>query len=307
MKNKKIFVLLCTTILLTVSIFSSAVNASTMLKIENPTNTNEICSEPLENESDEVHWETGLLKISTKGKGLFLLVPIKLLRINVPIITPQYDRFLPLRIETFVTLLVYNDENASTKIEQEGKETIYINGSHSILMGMFKIQFLHLLRIFLEDGIIDGFQRLQNPGEYGNKGPLAKVISKIINKTLGGPIFDVSSETYEFLDYFKGTPPRYDLQKPIFNISGLNEIRDKLPWLLLFYIRLFGFMYPTQMFWNRMPIRTSILQFEQTMRCYGYSPFVRWTKNPKLQPFVKNVQDAIPDIIYDEPVDFREY
>mgnify|MGYP006282391235 CR=1 FL=1 len=307
MKNKKIFVLLCTTILLTVSFFSSAVNASTMLKIENPTKTDEIFTESLENESDEVHWETGLLKISTKGKGLFLLAPLRLFRLNVPIITPQYDRFLPFRIDNFVTLLVYNDENASTKIEQEGKETIYINGSHSILMGMFKIQFLHLLRIFLEDGIIDGFQRFQKPSEYGSKGPIAKVISKLINKTLGGPVFDVTSETYEFFDYLKGTPPRYDLQKPIFNISGFNEIRDKLPWMLLFYIRLFGFMYPTQMFWNRMPIRTSFLQFKQTMKCYGYSPFVRWTTDPKLQPFVGKVQDAIPDIIYDEPEEFKEY
>lgn len=296
MKNKKLFVIIFILILLVSSINASGISSDTSEY-----------KEAFGEKSSGAHWETGLIKIRTKGKGLLLIIPLKLLKINVPIITPQYDRFFPLRIDNFVTLLVYNDENASTVIEQEGKETIYINGSHSIFMGMFKMQFFHLLRLLLQDGIVDGFQRLQNPSEYGNKGPIAKAISGIINKTVGSPIFDVSSETFELLDYLKGTPSRYDLQKPLFNISGFNEIRDKLPWMLLFYARLYGFMYPTQIFWNRMPIRTCFLQLKQTMRCYGYTPFVRWTETPALQPFVEKMQNAIPDIIYDEPVEFREY
>lgn len=326
MKNKKCRALLFIVILVVSSLFVNTVNAVVTKNennryIENNEDIkeskkigNQIKIKRLGNESDEVHWETGFLKVSTKGKGLVVVVPIKLININAPIITPQYDRFFPLRIDNFATLFVYNDENATTIIEQEGKETIYINGSHSILMGVYKIQFLHLLRMLLQDGVIDGFQRFQSKREAGKKGPLANITSIIINRTIGGPFINISPETYEFLDYMKGTFPRYP-GGPILDTPNAIKFREKITKIfgsymgntILSLIRLYAFMFPSVMFWNRMPVRTSLLQFEMTMRCYGYTPFVRWTKSPTLQPFVKKVQDLIPDIIHDEPVEFKDY
>jgi len=325
MKSKKFGVIICIIIILTSSLFVNTVNAIVNKNennkyIENnedikdcKKNENQIKIKSLGNESDEVHWETGFLKVSTKGKGLAVVVPIKLININAPIITPQYDRFFPLRIDNFATLFVYNDENATTIIEQKGKETIYINGSHSILMGVYKIQFLHLLRKLLHYGVIDGFQRFQS-GKEG-KAPIAGIISNMIDNIFGGPLINISSETYEFLDYIKGTFPRTSPAKPILDTPNAIKFREKISdtfgnetsAYILSMIRLYAFMFPTVMFWNRRAIRTSLLQFEQTMLCQGYTPFVRWTKSPTLQPFVKKVQDIIPDIIHDEPVDFKDY
>ncbi len=325
MENKKFEVFFCIVILIASSVFVNSVNA-VVIKNENNkdiVNTedkendrmleNQIKIKSLGNESKESHWETGFLKVSTKGKGLAVVVPIKLININAPIITPQYDRFFPFRIDNFATFFVYNDENATTIIEQKGKETIYINGSHSIFMGVFKIQFLHLLRKFLHYGVIDGFQRFQS-GKEG-KGPIAGIISNMIDNIFGGPIINISSETYEFLDYIKGTFPRTSPAKPILDTPNAIKFREKMSdtfgnetaAYILSMIRLYAFMFPTVMFWNRRAVRTSLLQFEQTMMCQGYTPFVRWTKSPTLQPFVKKIQDLIPDIIHDEPVDFKDY
>lgn len=329
MKKKTIFVaIICAVLLLTTSVNTVAIRINTDSnkldsEKEKDFSLNEMGKtyniDITETDENETQWRFGLtnwIKIQTKGKGLHILIPFKLLHIRAPIITPQYDRFFPLKIDNFAILLVYNDENASTIITQEGEETIYINGSHSILIGMYKMQFFHLLRRLLQNGVIDGFQRLQKHGEEHDKGRVAAAVSKMIDNAFGGPIIDISSETFELLDYLKGTPPRYSPSTPIFDTPKINKIREKaielfgenlVNYTILPMIRLYAYMFPSAMFWNRMPIRTNLLQIEQTMKCYGYTPFVRWAKTPKLQPMVQNIQELIPDIFYDGPVKFREY
>ena len=264
-------------------------------------NTNDADTSKLSNA--DVNWRTGWIKVNSTGKGLVLIVPLKLLRINVPIPTIQYAQFLPFRIENFVTLLVYNDTNANTTIQiLKGKnkgENITLTGHHSILLGMFAMPPVNLLRNLLWDGVIDGIQPLgQLLGKiYGSsKGPVAWLISRIINKTIGGPIIKITKDQRDFLRDLKGIPPRYQINDPLFNITFINELREKLPDSLLWQIRIFGYMYPVQMFWNKMPIRTSLIKFEMPMQLKGYTPFVRWTEDPKLKPFVERVQDFLPDI-----------
>ena len=214
-----------------------------------------------------------------------------------------------IKVYMFLTFIVYSDKNANTTITIRGEDKpFYKNGSHSLLVGMLKIPAMNLLRQLLDDGLIDGnqlFRRYCNIAFGLPKPPIALVLSRIVEKIFGGPIVDVPDSTLEFLRVLHGIEPRYNGSQ-IFDFPMINYLRDKLmesfPRLAPIIInqsRFFPFLFFSGLFWNRVPVRSSFLHFEMPQKLEGYTHFVWLSKQPVLLPFVKCVQNFIPDVFYD--------
>lgn len=77
--------------------------------------------------------------INASGKGLHLGKPMYYLGIKHPF--PRIKRLgFPFGLlQQWIIFAKYNDENASTYVEPESGEPFYINGSHSILVGIWFI------------------------------------------------------------------------------------------------------------------------------------------------------------------------
>ena len=265
----------------------------------------------IDNNDNNKNFKVGWIKVESEGKGLFLSMPLNIIRINVPIPTPQFPNFFPFRFQFFLTLCVYNDTNASTKITYHDGTVVYINQSHSLVFGMFKIQAMKFLEILLDSGIIDGFQRSQEGNTAKGdiqKGPIAKIIYNFLNRTFKRyPFIDISDETVQFLETLKGKPAMYRPQIRIFDMPSINKIRGivesilggSTTELIFTYARLYGFMFPSAYFWNRMPIRTSIIGFKIPLELNGFTPYIGWSNSPKLLPLVQKIQDNLPNIFYD--------
>lgn len=265
--------------------------------------------------NSDIYSQFGWIKVNSTGKGLHLIVPLKLLRINLPIPTLQYHNFFPFKIDMFVTLLVYNDTKAITNIRYFNwttKNYSYhnISGDHSLLLGMFKIPAIGPFRHLLKNGLIDGIQPVQQfLSKHGlaNLSP-AGILRWIRNLIIGGPIIDTRNTSFDkFLRAFGGVPPRYqNTNSPIFNGTYINYCRDKfegnhpfLADLILNQTIRYSFVLYPGYFWNRMPIRTSFLHLEMPQQLLGYTPFVVCGKTHRLEKIVGKIQNLIPDIFYD--------
>ena len=268
-----------------------------------------------------MHW----IKVNSSGKGFHLIIPVRLLKLNLPIPTIQYYNFFPFKIDMFITLIVYNDSRANTTIERQNREPIYINGSHSLLLGMIKIPSINLLRQLLSGGIIDGIQPIQQLfGKVGlQKYTFAGFLRRVRDYIIDEPIIDISNKTRypDLVELFKtlsGIPPRYK-GGPILNFSYVNytwhlieEIFPSFRGLILYYIIKdiirYDFVLIPGFIWNRSPIRTSFFHFEMPQQLLGFTPFVLYSKPPPrfLHRFVQGIQLLIPNIFH-EKIEFVKF
>lgn len=271
--------------------------------------------------NSDITFRSGWIKVNSTGKGLHLIIPLKLLKINAPIPTIQYHNFFPFKIDMFVTLLVYNDTKAITNITYFNwttKNFSYhnISGNHSLLLGMFKIPSMNLLKQLLIGGVIDGIQPVQHFAKglglvnLTPAGILRGIVGRINNRIFGkpDPIINITKkETKDFLRALNGVPPRYqNYDIPILNGTRINRWRDwfeeNFPGmsnrLINKTLRYLVILLPGY-FWNRMPIRTSFLHLEMPQQLLGYTPFVVCGKTQRLEKIVGKIQNLIPDIFYD--------
>ena len=197
----------------------------------------------------------GLIKVESWGKGLHVIWPLKIIKINAPIPTPQYPSFLPINLQFFIVMCVYNHETAYSNITFLDGRNVNITGPHTLIMGMFNSPTLWFLAQLLDHGMMDGIKPLSMllnnvlknmpkewqdkilknmSKEWRDKGPVMLVITKMIDyitkkfdRIPDYPFIDIKNETYKWLREAKGIPPMYRGQGPyMFNetfISNLNQ------------------------------------------------------------------------------------
>jgi hypothetical protein len=293
--------------------------------------TQKIFERRIWNFSDGSRFYPGLARINSTGKGFHLLIPLRLLKINLPIPTIQYFNIFPWKIDLFLTLCIYCDENAKTvisKLNSSGKwENITdpIVGNHSIIIGMIKMPSIGMLRNLIDDGIIDGIQPVQQfftnwfgligLQNFSAAGIIRWIRDKIIFKDtrFEGGIIDINnSSTVKLLKAMTGVPPRYK-GGPILNETLVNCIWNFSWEYFPLFTKIFGeflqsqirynLIYYSGYIWNNFPLRTSFLHLAMPQQLLGFSPFIWWTKSPKILPIVNCLQKKILEGIFYDRLD----
>jgi len=94
--------------------------------------------------------------IESVGKGLHLGRNTKLIRVDSTILPGFFPRY---PAAMWFIFCGYNDENASTKITTiKDNKTFYVNGSHSVFVGIFMSRFLMNLKMLPFDLPITKYQ-----------------------------------------------------------------------------------------------------------------------------------------------------
>jgi hypothetical protein len=234
--------------------------------------------------SNSTYGFTGPSKINSTGKGLILIVPLQLAKFDIPVPNIQYN-FFPIRVNLFLIYCVYNDSNASTKITKMNGEVKWINGSHSLLLGMFSLPTINFLRFLLIDGLIDGARPLQI--RFANLiglPPIALLLTKLRDMFLVEPLMNISDSLFNFLREMKGIPPNYKPINPVFDLPWINNI-----WQIRVNIYIYW-----QLFLNLVgiPVKPTLIGVIMPINQIGYTPFVIWNKDPMFGDGVSKIQDT---------------
>lgn len=259
------------------------------------------------NDIAEEGFKLGWVKFESVGKGFHLIIPLKIIKINAPIPTIQYPNFFPFKIDLFITLVVYRDENAITRLTfSDGSSMNITDENHSFLVAMIKIPAMSMLRGLLRNGIYDGIAAFRRFFLFLGRPDIlpANIFKSIVKDKFGRLFIDISNRTLNHtLRLLSGVPPRYNGEQ-MFDFELINRLRD-------FYFRKNHSIYNiTRNFrikramnsaerWNSKKIRTSFYHFYMPQEFIGYSPFIWWKTNGSFSKTVKKVQDLLPDIFYE--------
>lgn len=281
----------------------------------------------LDNDSEnQTGYKAGWLKVETKGKGIAVFYEIPVLKLSHSLSTLQYKDFNPFMVSYYLCYIIYNDENATTKITNtvSGNKT-YINGTHSLISGFFGSQSLYFFGNLVTNGLFDGFGIDWMDNMNLRPHPIANIVKNILNKIPGFPIVNMTN-LGDFLSPFFFGPYNWGMQ-PTFQTPFISEIREnildsilKIPVPvvanMLYGLAQLGFgigsnvlCFIPWMFMPRWLPRVQMLNLiepiNKTGIQSGYSVFTYWNENPKQERIDK--VNGIQDFLYDTMLKIDEF